>query len=171
MGSLAGGVSLVSFIAHKGEVFIASAYGRGGVLLQVEENAGQWSVTELWRTNRASMRCKVSSPVEHCGYGYGLDDGNLECIDLSDGRRIWKDERTPEEGGAFGQGQILLYNDFIIALTHYGEIVLVEATPDGYHELGRMKVLKGEKTWSNPAIVDGRLYVRNHLEMACIDLR
>ena len=32
------------------------------------------------------------------GYLYGLDDGNLECIDLTDGSRKWKDERFSGEG-------------------------------------------------------------------------
>ena len=125
----------------------------------------------LWRTNRAIMPCKVSSPVEHRGCIYGLDDGNLRCIDLGDGRRLWKDERTPGEGGAFGRTDLLLYNDLIVALTHYGEIVLVEASPEAFREVGRMKVLKGEKTWNTPVIANGRIFVRNHLEMACIDLR
>jgi hypothetical protein len=31
-------------------------------------------------------------------------------------------------------------------------------------------VIEG-RTWNNPTLVDGRIYVRNHLEMACYDLR
>jgi outer membrane protein assembly factor BamB len=157
--------------AHKGEVFIASAYGRGGALLHIEEGAQGWTVEEVWRTDRASMRCKVSSPVRRGDFIYGLDDGNLECIRVEDGRRVWKDERHAEEGGAYGQGQLLLSGDLLVVLTHYGEVVLVEATPERFHELGRLKVLAGNKTWNTPALAGGRLYIRNHLEMACVDLR
>ena len=117
------------------------------------------------------MRCKVSSPIEFGDYLYGLDDGNLECIDLADGSRKWKDERAAGEGEAYGQGQILRCGDLLVVLTHYGEIALVEAAPNKFNELGRMKVLAGEKTWNNPALVQGMLYIRNHLEMACVDLR
>jgi hypothetical protein len=27
------------------------------------------------------------------------------------------------------------------------------------------------KTWNNPALADGKVFVRNHREMACYDLR
>jgi len=171
LGSVAGSMALTPIVSRKGELFIASAYGRGGALLQVEKGPGSWEVRELWRTSRTSMRCKVSSPVEYGGYLFGLDDGNLECIDSRSGERQWKDERNAGEGKAYGQGQILLHNDLLVILTHYGEVVLVEARPDRFNELGRMKVLQGDKTWNNPAIVAGRLYIRNHLEMACVDLR
>jgi hypothetical protein len=51
------------------------------------------------------------------------------------------------------------------------EMVLVEATPEAYRELGRIKVFtRGQKTWNNPAMANGRIYIRNEEEMACYDL-
>ena len=47
---------------------------------------------------------------------------------------------------------------------------LVEATPKEYRELTRLQALKG-RTWNLPALAGGRAFVRNHLEMACYDLR
>jgi outer membrane protein assembly factor BamB len=156
---------------HKGEVFIGSSYGRGGVLLKVEEADGKWSVNELWTTNRSAMRCKFSSPVMRDGFLYGFDDGDLQCIDLSDGKVKWTDKRKSSEGKGFGHGQLLLSGDLLVVLSEYGELALVEARPDQLNELGRIKVLKGKKTWSHPALSNGICYIRNHLEMAAVDLR
>jgi outer membrane protein assembly factor BamB len=117
------------------------------------------------------MRCKFSSPVAYNGYLYGFDDGNLQCIDLNDGRVMWTDNRPIGEGKGFQQGQLLLCGDLLVVLSEFGEVALVEARPDRLVELGRRKFLQGTKTWNNPAMVNGRLYIRNHLEMACVDLR
>jgi outer membrane protein assembly factor BamB len=89
--------------------------------------------------------------------------GILVCLDVETGKRLWK-------GGRYGHGQILLADDLLVILTENGELVLVEATPEAHHELCRFQVIEG-RTWNNPTLVDGRIYVRNHLEMACYDLR
>jgi outer membrane protein assembly factor BamB len=155
------------------QVFIASAYGKGGAMLKVSRNEqNQWTVETLWDTDRVAMRCKFSSPVVYNGYLYGLDDGHLQCIDLNSGKVIWTDKRRPaEENGAYSHGQILLCDNLLVVLTEYGEVAIIEPTPEKFNELGRRKFLSGNKTWNNPAISDGILYIRNHVEMAAIDLR
>jgi len=160
-------------------VFISSDYSgeaTGGCLVRVAQADGKWNAQQVWRTNNKVMRCKFNSPVRRMGpegdYAYGLDDpGKLECVDLKTGKSKWKDDRRERKGDAFGQGQVLLQDDLIVALTEYGELVLVEATPARFHELGRIEALtKGKKTWNTPALAHGRVYVRNEEEMACFDL-
>ena len=171
LGPLVGGLGLQPSIERSGEVFIASGYGRGGALVRISVNGKTWRADEVWKTPRSSMRCKFSSPVQHNGFIYGLDDGNLQCVDLTDGAVKWTDRRRPGEGRAHGNGQILRCGDLLVVLSEYGEVVLVEANPEQYRELGRIKVLDGDKTWNNPALAGGLLYIRNHEEMACVDLR
>jgi outer membrane protein assembly factor BamB len=156
-------------------IVIASGYGTGAVRLKVTEAAGKWTVAEVWRTKNTVMRYKFASGVRQKNgdgdYAYGLNDGILECVDLKTGKPMWKDDRRAKLGEAFGHGQILLAGDLIVALTEYGELVLVEANPTAFKELGRIQALtKGPKTWNNPAIVNGRIYVRNEEQMACFDL-
>ena len=110
------------------------------------------------------MHCQFNSPVAYKGFLYGVDDGLLACIDLETGKRRWK-------GGDEGSGQLLLVGDLLLILTERtGELVLVEATPTRYHELSRFKVLEGKKTWNTPAVAHGKIYLRNHEEMACYEL-
>jgi outer membrane protein assembly factor BamB len=168
---LSGGLGLRSGIERKGEVFIASGYSRGGALVRIAKDGMEWKAEEVWRAPRSTMRCKFSSPVEHNGFIYGLDDGNLQCIDLADGNVKWTDKRRPTEGKAHGNGQILRVGDALLILSEYGEVILVEANSERFRELGRLKVLEGDKTWNNPALAGGLLYIRNHREMACVDLR
>jgi outer membrane protein assembly factor BamB len=156
-------------------VVLAAGYNVGGARVKVTESGGKWNVAEVWRTKSTVMRWKFASGVRkrhgEGDYAYGLNDGILECVDLKTGKQVWKDDRRAKAGEAFGHGQILLYDDLIIALTEYGEVVLVEATPEAFRELGRFQALnKGPKTWNTPAIAHGRIYVRNEEQMACFDL-
>ena len=154
------------------QVFIASGYQMGGTLLKITEESGKWKASQVWKTKIDTMRCKFASPVVHQGNIYGLNDGRMECIDLAKGKRQWKDDdRSVRRGGAYGHGQILLWGEQILAITEYGEIVLLDASPSEQQERGRIKGIEGTRTWNNPALVDGILYLRNDHEMAAFDLK
>src|SRR5262249_44909281 len=120
-----------------------------------------WSVETLWQSRQ--MRCKFTSPVYRDGYLYGLDEGILVCVDAGDGRRRWKD-------GRYGHGQLLLVGEHLLILPERGDLALVQATRNGYHELGKVQVLDGDKTWNPPALAGNYAFVRNHEWMACYEL-
>jgi outer membrane protein assembly factor BamB len=152
-------------VLDRDRVFISSGYGHGCALVHVDEVNGQWKATDVWPdTPNRKMRCKFSSPVAYQGYIYGLDDGFLACLDEATGAQKWRD-------GHYGHGQFLLAGDLLVILTEKpGKLVLVEATPDGHHELSSLRAISGDKTWNVPALADGKIYVRNGEEMACYDL-
>lgn len=141
-------------------VFISSA--AGSAVYHIVKLDDKWSVEEVWKTTR--MKCGYSCPIAYQGYVYGIDENILACVDPADGKRMWK-----ERQGQFGHGQILLSGDLLVVLGEAGELALVEATPERYHELGRIQAIEG-KTWNNPTLVGNRIFVRNHLEMAAYDL-
>jgi outer membrane protein assembly factor BamB len=143
-------------------VFITAAYGMGCVMLHVTESGGIWTPKPLWRNK--NLRCKFSSPVIYKGHLYGLDDGGiLACVDENSGEQKWRK-------GRYDEGQLLLADDLLLVLSEGGQLALVEARPDQYHELARSDALKGKKTWNCPALAGGKAYVRNAEEMACYDL-
>jgi outer membrane protein assembly factor BamB len=147
-----------------GRVFISTGYGHGGAMLKVVLKDGKWDASEeLWTSNR--LKCKFTSPVAHDGFIYGIDEaaGSLTCLDAKTGKLKWKD-------GRYGNGQILLAGDLILVGTETGKLVLVEATPDGHHELASAQVLEGRKNWNYLTVARGRAYVRNHEMMACYEL-
>jgi outer membrane protein assembly factor BamB len=144
-----------------GRVLITSA--SGACLIAVEGSASSWLPKELWR-NRL-LKCSYANPVARQGYVYGLDEGILACIDVATGKRQWKSGK-----GRYGHGQLLLSGDLLVILSEQGELVLVEATPEEHRELARLQAIDG-KTWNCPVLVNGRAFIRNHMEMACYDLR
>lgn len=150
-------------IPHAGapdQVFVSTAYGTGSALLKIDHSSGGWTVKPIW--NSHEMKTKFTTPVLHEGYVYGLDDGILECVDLTNGKRKWK-------GGRYQHGQILMSHDVLIVQAEGGEVALVEMDPKRLVELGKIPALTG-KTWNNPALAGPYLLVRNDHEAACYRL-
>jgi outer membrane protein assembly factor BamB len=146
-------------------VFISSSYGVGCAMLKISrDESGKWAATPLWgHSPKKTMRCKLSSPVYYQGHIYGLSEEFLACIDANTGEQKWK-------GNRYGHGQLLLAGDQLVVLSEAGKLFLIEATPTGENVRGSVQAIEG-KTWNYHAVADGRVYVRNHLEMAAYDLR
>ena len=141
-------------------VFIASGYGKGCVLLAIEQTDNEFRVTPRWQNT--NLKVKFSSIVERDGYVYGLDENILVCVDLRTGQRTWK-------GGRYGYGQLIRVESHLLILTEDGEVVLCEATPERHRELARFPVLNG-RTWNHPALSGDTLLIRNDRSAACIKL-
>jgi outer membrane protein assembly factor BamB len=141
-------------------LLVTSGYGVGSAVLKITEKDGKWSAAPEWQNK--GMKCQFTSPVLYEGHAYGLDMGVLVCVDVKDGNRKWK-------GGRYGHGQLLRSGDLLLVTSEFGDLALVEATPEEYRELGRIKVFNS-KTWNLPALAGGRVYMRNDEEMACYDL-
>jgi outer membrane protein assembly factor BamB len=143
-------------------VYISTGYRVGSALVKVTKTGDAWQASPVW-TSR-SMSCHFNNPVLHQGHVYGLDDGILACQEIETGKRLWKGERL-------GKGQLLLDGDVLVIVSEKGQLVFVRATPENYEELGRVAGLEGSKTWNCPAMSAGKLYARNHEQMACFDLK
>jgi outer membrane protein assembly factor BamB len=139
---------------------IAAGYGVGAAGVEINRSGAEFSAKELWRNK--NLKNKFSSSVLWNSHLYGLDEDILVCIDAETGARKWKD-------GRYGYGQLLLASGHLVILCGDGDLALVKASPDKHEELARVPGIKG-KTWNHPAIADGKLLVRNSVEMACFDL-
>jgi len=142
-------------------VFIAGG-GAGQSLLALNKGTGEvaWKAFDEVSTH--------ATPVVKDGHLYGMfsvkeyGTGPLKCVELATGKIKWSQPN-------FGGGNVILVGDTVLALTDYGQLVVVEATPEAYKEVARAKVVGG-KCWSTPALSNGRIYVRSTTEGACVDL-
>jgi outer membrane protein assembly factor BamB len=134
----------------------------GVAMLAIKQAEGKWNAEIAWAHNK--LRAGFNDFVLHNGCLYGLDDGVLCCIDMTDGKRLWKK-------GRLGHGQLLVLadQDLLLISTDKGEVILVSANRIGYEELGRFQAIEG-KTWNSPVLIGRRLYLRNGEEMAAYDL-
>lgn len=141
-------------------VLISAGYGLGTTLLRIQSIGGTLGVTPQWTSRH--LKPKFANNSVRGNHVFGLDDGVLTCLDLSTGKRMWRD-------GRYGFGEVLLADDLLIVQTEPGDIALVDASPDAWRELGTFKALDG-KAWSCPALSGHYLLVRNDHEAACFEL-
>ncbi|MDG2130880.1 MAG: PQQ-like beta-propeller repeat protein [Fuerstiella sp.] len=134
----------------------------GGQLIRLTNAGGEITPSVEWQSSRV-LKTKMTSPVLRNGYSYSLSNGFLECARLSDGARIWK------RRGRFGHGQPLLVNDRILLHGESGTLYLINATPDGYQELGSFPTISGV-CWNTLCLHGDRLLVRSEIEAACFEL-
>jgi outer membrane protein assembly factor BamB len=150
-------------------LLLTKGYGVGASLLQVaQSDAGKWSVQPLWNPPiKRLMKTKFTNSALRDGFVYGLDDVLLECMELETGAVQWKKRRQP----TFGYGQVLLVGGTLLVLTESGELLMVEAMPDEYRELGSLQALDSANvTWNTLAFAPPFLLVRNSREVACYRL-
>ncbi|HUY36360.1 MAG TPA: PQQ-binding-like beta-propeller repeat protein [Pirellulales bacterium] len=112
----------------------------------------QWSAEVDWE-NRY-MTSYLSSMVIRDGYVYGMNNGGeFGCVGLTDGKTVWID------GNHGYYSTPVLAGSRLLGLNERGELLVLSATPDKYQPLGRAR-LADDATWTSPAVVGGRIYVR-----------
>ena len=140
-------------------VFITSGYGHGCALLKVEPG----KVAVEWENKEIVAHFSSSVLVDGIIYGTG-DPGFLTCLDPKTGKALWKKDN-------FEKGGIIVVDGAIIGLDgRGGDLIMAEAKPDGYKELGRIKPLGGQ-SWTAPVPAQGKLLVRNKSTLACLNLK
>lgn len=155
-------VTTVQELDDKTQLLLSKGYGAGGELIEVGPYDGELVTTTVAKSSRV-LKTKLTNPVLLDGYAYSLSDGFLECTRLPSLDRQWK------KRGRFGNGQILLVGDKLLVHSESGELYLVDATPEGYRELGSFPTIKGV-CWNTLALSGDRLLVRSELEAAMIKL-
>jgi len=144
-------------------LLLSKGYGVGAAMFEVAASGpgSLLRLLEVWRNPRV-LKTKFTNVVIHNGYVFGLSDGILECVRLQDGQRQWK-------RGRYGHGQLIGVGDFILVQTEAGSVVMIEATPSRFQEVGSLPGLSG-KTWNNPCLYGTYLLIRNAEEACCFEL-
>ncbi len=146
-------------------VFVsASESKKTGLLLRVAD--GKTSV--VWENQ--NMMNYFNASVFHNGHLYGIHsldhiprNSSLRCVDLLTSKVKW-------EKNGVGLGGLILADKRLLVQTDKGELVVVEATPEAYKEVGRAKVLDGN-CWNAPVLCEGKIYCRNHRgDIVCLVL-
>ena len=149
-----------------GRIFLCGGYNSGGMMLQLTEQGGKFGVNILYRLKPEVFGSEQQTPVYYKGYIYGIiSGGQLVCLDPS-GKQLWNSGTT-----RFGLGPYMIAQGMIYLLNDTGLLTLAEATPAGYHQLARAKVLQGHDAWGPLALAGGRLIARDLTKMVCLDVK
>lgn len=171
--------SVIMSPIQSGNLLFAGGYSNKSLLLELGQD--QPSAEVLWRDEVKSALSPVNvQPFLDGDYLYGFHQGGeLMCVELKSGKRIWESNeplstrRAKGSGTAFivkNGGSFLLFNEM-------GELIIAELSPEGYKEIDRAKVIEptnlafGRRVvWSAPAYAGKKAFIRNDSECICVDL-
>ncbi len=146
-------------------LLISASHRMGAALLDV---SGE-SPTPVWKAKRHGTHTSTSILWKDHVYGF---DGfmrprqgrkALNCLDARTGEIVWREEDL--------FGTLLLADGKLVILTVDGHLVVAAASPSGYRETARAKVLDG-RSWTMPTLAGGRIYCRSDAgEIVCVDAR
>jgi outer membrane protein assembly factor BamB len=146
-------------------LFVASGEKVGCALFKVSPSGPAQVVWESKGT-KSVMKNYWATAVAHQGHLYGLSGEfdaviNFNCVELETGKLVWSKER-------FGKAAVTLADGHLFIVTKTGDLVLAPATPKGYQEKARIKLLGDNRTV--PTIADKRLYLRDRKNLLCLDI-
>jgi outer membrane protein assembly factor BamB len=170
-------------------VFLTSGYGAGCSLLKISKQDAGLKADKVY-TNKAMIN-HHGGVVRVGEYIYGYCDKNgWECLDFmkltdDDEKPLWRlkgpekakgkgkepakagenagSEKPLDKGSVtFADGKLFCYGE------GKGTLAMVQATPDGWKELGRFELpeatkfpRKSGKVWAHPVVANGKLYLRD----------
>ena len=143
-------------------IFVTSSYNTGALVVKAAADGYKtaWS-------NDTSLSSQYASVMHRGGFIYGTHGRAdvppvpaLRCVELATGKVRWSVDD-------FGDCMMLRCGDRLLALMESGELVLGQATPGGWREISRAQVV-GSGARSQPALADGRLYVRDRNQVVCL---
>ena len=148
-------------VIDDGDILFSYGEGKGLRRVNVSKRTGDWIVEERWTSSQ--LKPNFNDFVVHKDHAYGFNGPMLVCINLDEGQRMWR-------GGRYGGQLILLADqDLMLILSEKGDLVMVQANPEKFKELARIKAIEG-KTWNHPVMVGDILLLRNTQEMVAYRL-
>jgi outer membrane protein assembly factor BamB len=149
------------------EIYVTSGYGAGCNLFKVTKTDGKFSAQQIYANH--VMVNHHGGVVRVGDYIYGYSEGKgLTCQDAKTGKSVWTEKEKIKKGAvAYADGKLYCREE------QSGTMVLVDATPDGYHEKGRFSQpdRSEEMAWAHPVIANGKLYLRDQDVLLCYDIK
>ena len=166
-----------------GDHLFVTAFYDGALMLRLLERE-PW-VERMWRRqgrserNTDALHCMISTPYMEGRYVYGVDSyGELRCLDVLTGDRIWED-RTATPEARWSNIHMVRNGDRMWMFNERGELIIATLSPQGFHEISRAKLIeptteqlrsRGGVCWSHPAYANRHVIARNDREMVCASL-
>ncbi len=149
--------------AGDGRFLLTGGYGSGAMMVRVAGNPP--APETVYRLKPEVFGSEQHTPILYNGRFYGVIQGGfLTCMDV-EGRQVWNSGSS----NRFGLGPFFIADGVIFVLHDMNcTLHMIEASPSGYKELARAKVLNGHDAWAPMALVNGKLLVRDMTEMVCL---
>jgi len=166
---------------------VVSAYFSGARLYELDRERPV--STLVWKGNSDSavdtdkLHSLMAAPVIDGDYVYGFcSEGELRCLRLSTGERVWESQQATVEKTHNVSGFIIRHGDRYFINNDRGELIIAKLSPDGYQEISRTELIKPTTdrganrrerkavNWVHPAYANRHIYTRNDNQIIAVPL-
>lgn len=162
------GANIPTPVVADGMVYAGSA-GTGGGTVKLEAKDQGVTAQEVYFESK--LPTAIGGTVKVGNYLYGTTAQSLLCVDFKTGAVKWE-QRVPSAASlCYADGRLYLHGE-------NGDVAMVDAAPEGYHERGRFMPADGpkrsqpmEKAWAFPVLANGALLIRDHGSLWCYAVR
>ena len=154
-------------IVRDNNVYVTAGYGAGSKMVRIEPDN---QVTTVYENKVMKNHHGGAILVGDHVYGYG--DPGWVCQDFNTGESVWNSRKLGKGAIGYADGMIYCVDE------SSGEVVLAEASPEGWKEHGRFKLDPQTKIrsargriWTHPVIANGKLYLRDQDMIYCFDVK
>jgi outer membrane protein assembly factor BamB len=158
-----------------GRLLVTAGHGAGSALVHVAQSEGAWTVTHCEPLAKTLFASEQQTPLWLDGLLYTVlprDAGEhreeLVCYDpAGSGRLLW----TSGKSQRFGLGPYIVADGKLLVLDDRGVLTLARVGRQGFQPLARaVAIPDGRDAWGPPALVGGRLLLRDATRLVCLDV-
>jgi outer membrane protein assembly factor BamB len=146
-------------------LFVSAEYNAGAKMIQLERNGLQTKATERWSSNRLRLHhgnaIRIGDTIYFCSGGK-FSQAILSAVDANSGKIYWQERSIQKATFVWADGKL-------ITLDEDGTLMLAHPSIEGFRIVAKAPLLS-RLSWTPPALVGTRLYIRDRREMMAVDL-
>jgi outer membrane protein assembly factor BamB len=155
--------------AGEGRVLVTGAYRSGAAMFRIQKAApGTYRTTDVFEN--PDFGAHTQPPVLYRDHFYAQytvnerSDG-LVCMTIA-GQVKWKTGDSP----SFNKGGMVLADDLLLATDGNAKLYLIQPDPAGFKPIASAELLSPGENWAPLALADGKLLIRDHRQMKCVQV-
>jgi outer membrane protein assembly factor BamB len=155
--------------AGEGRLLVTGGYRAGSAMIKIQKKTdGSYEVAELFKN--PDFGTHTQPPIlykDHFYVQYTTNERSdgLVCMTM-DGQVKWKTGEEP----LFSKGGALLADGLMLVTDGNTKLYLIDPDPAGFKPLASADMLVSANNWAPLALVDGRLLIRDHTQMKCVQV-
>jgi outer membrane protein assembly factor BamB len=146
-------------------LFVSAEYNAGSKVVRLDRDGQQTRPTELWSSNRLRLHHGNAMLVDGVFYFSSGGKGSqaiLSAVDAQSGRIYWQ-QRSIQKASFVWADQKL------ITLDEDGTLMIAHPSREGFR-ISATAALLSRLSWTPPALVGSRLYIRDRRDLMSVDL-
>lgn len=164
-----------------GNRLFLTAFYNGPLMLELGDKGSKPSVVWKGKSNSEvqtdGLHSIMPTPIVTDTHIYGVCSyGQLRCLDIKTGARVWETRAATGEG-RWWNAFIIPQGDRYFIHNEQGDLIIAELSPAGYKEISRAKlveptrpVMRRTTIWSHPAFALKSVFARNDKEIVRVNL-